>query len=265
MIARAVAAQVPARWVAAGADVIDLRLRRFLEKSRLWFVIGTATEDRLSAVVGGHRGRHSAEALAAMVAPDAWMSAPGTARGHGYRWARVRLPGGWPGRPSRWLLLRRDAGTGENLRAYLCQTGPATTLPELADVALLLERNRYVLAAACAGAGLDEYEVRCWTSWYRYTTFALAAHNCLELAGRCTEATEEQDIREARAPCPRRPRPADAKEETCPSQVQPNTPRVPCVSRYGTISSSVTGTVRQRHVRSPFPAYSNGRRPGWVR
>lgn len=271
MVARAIAAQVPARWVAAGAAVIDEKLRRFLEKSRMWFVIGAATGERLPVVVGDRRGRHSAEALAAMVAADAWVThAGGTRAWHSYEWARLRLPVG-PGSPPRWLLLRRDAGTGEHLQAYLCQSGPATTLSELVDIALLLERNRYVLAAACTGAGLDEYEVRRWTGWYRYTTLALAAHNCLELAGPRTDAADQVSIPAARTPH-QRPRPpsppgrgpTDTEEDTCPSQDRPNGPSVPCASRCGSTSSFATGTAPRRRGSSPFPASRNGRRPGWA-
>jgi SRSO17 transposase len=274
MVARAITAQVPARWVAAGAVVTDQRLRRFLEKSRMWFVLGMAAGDRLPVVVGDRRSRHSAAALAAMLATDLWVTQPGAARAlHSYEWARVRLPVGRPGSPPRWLLLRRDTGTGEHLRAYLCQSGPATTLPELVDVALLLERNRYVLAAACAGAGLDEYEVRRWTGWYRYTTLALAAHNCLELAGRRTETTDQVSIiPTARTPHQRlRPpravdrRPTDTEEETCPSPDRPSRQSVPCASRCGSTSSSATCMVPRRRGRSPFPVSQNGRRPGWAR
>lgn len=273
MVARAVAAQVPARWVVAGTRVIDQKLRRFLEKSRMWFVVGTDVGDRLPVVVGDSRVRHSAETLATMVGVDAWVTHPGATRTWvSYEWARIRLPVGRPGSPPRWLLLRRDIGTGENLRAYLCQSGPATTLIELADVAHLLERNRYVLAAACAGAGLDEYEVRHWTGWYRYTTLALAAHNCLELAGHQPEATDQVSIPAARTPLGQpRPsrsadrRPTNTEEETCPSQDRPNAPNAQCASRRGSTSNFATGTVPQRRERSRFPASPNDRRPGWAR
>jgi SRSO17 transposase len=272
MLARAIAAQVPARWVAADAAVIDQKMRRFLEKSRMWFVVGTANGDRLPVMVGDRRGRHSAETLAAMLGADAWVSQPGPTRAwSSYEWARIRLPVGRPGSPPRWLLLRRDTVTAENLQAYLCQSGPATTLPELADIALLLERNRYVLAAACSGAGLDEYEVRRWTGWYRYTTLALAAHNCLELARHQTDTADPMAIPAARTPN-QRPRPSrsadqrliDSKEETCPNQDRSSGPSVPCASRYGSTSNCVSVTVSRRHGKSPSPAYPNGRRPGWA-
>ncbi|OLF15505.1 hypothetical protein BU204_21515 [Actinophytocola xanthii] len=305
MVARAVAARVPGRWVAASASVVDAGLRRFFEKNHMWFLVGVANAEKLPVVIADRRERQSAESLAALLEGDAWSGQPRP--WSSYEWTRVRLAPGRPARPVRWLLLRRDAGTRDNLHAYLCQAAPATTLPELVEVALVLERNRYVLAAACSGAGLDEYEVRHWTGWYRYTTLALAAHNCLELAGPRTEPATpvpiprqggahrptrsrrsapggERDpapgpvarpgpVPEARTPFPDAgtesaggPDP-DPEEESCPSPIRApsSTPDVPCANRCASTSSFVSGTGRPRRGRSPFPVFPSGRRPGSVR
>ena len=249
MVARALAAQVPARWVAADTAVVDQGLRRFLENSRMWFVIGIAVSERLPMVLGDHRGRLSAQTVATRLGADAWTAA------RAYLWTRVRLPGR-PGSPVRWLLLRRDPNTG-SLRAYLCQAGPATSLPELVDVALLLERNRYVLSAACTGAGLDEYEVRHWTGWYRYTTLALAAHNCLELAGHRPDPADPVPIPAARR--------TTTEEEPCQNQDRPNTPQGRCATRFAATSSFATNTAPPKRGRSPWSAFPSGRQPGWAR
>ncbi|MCT2587157.1 IS701 family transposase [Actinophytocola sp. S1-96] len=272
MVTRAIAAQVPARWVAADVSVIDLPLRRFLERNPMWFLIGVRTDERLPMVVGDHRGRHSAETVAALLDGDAWATrgASQVRQWSAHEWARVRLPVARPGSGVRWLLLRRDPGTGENLHAYLCQAGPATTLPDLVEIALLLQRNRYVLASACTGAGLDEYEVRHWVGWYRYTTLALAAHNCLALAGSRNDTAETVSIPAARDPQARsrlpRPEPrTDTEEEPCPTPVRPSTRSVPCATRCASTSNSARSTVPARRGRSPWLVFPSGRSRGWAR
>jgi hypothetical protein len=252
LVARAIAARVPARWVAANGSVIDPRLRQFFEKSRMWFVIGVATGEPLP--MGDRRDRHSPETVAGLLAPDAWFaqSAPQARPWSAHEWARLRMPTG-RGDPVRWLLLRRDPGTGENLHSYLCQAGPAVTLPELVDVALLLERNRYVLAAACTGAGLDEYEVRRWTGWYRYTTLALAAHNCLELAGARAEPPDQVSIPSARTP-QRRPVPQAPPVPPVPSQrVRLRDEPPPSAARIATYPPTDKEEPCQNPRSSPVP------------
>jgi SRSO17 transposase len=56
---------------------------------------------------------------------------------------------------------------------------PKTTLAELVRAA----GRRWTIAAgleeAKGEAGLDQYEVRTWTGWYRHITLALLAHAIL--------------------------------------------------------------------------------------
>jgi SRSO17 transposase len=187
MVARAFAAEVPARWVGASvASATDHRLRTFLERSRRCYVLGLKSTERLPLVTETGVASYSVRAAKALVPPDGWVSQPRKIDSPRPRqrhvWARLPLPAAQPGRTTHWLLMRKNAVTGEDLVGYLCRAVPTTPLSELVDVATLVETNGEVLSMACDKAGLDEYEVRHWIGWYRYTTLAMAAYNCLALA-----------------------------------------------------------------------------------
>lgn len=74
--------------------------------------------------------------------------------------------------------MRRNIDTGE-LAYYRCYAPDPVPLRELVRVA----GRRWVIEESFqAGnglAGLDEHQVRNWTSWYRWTLLAMAAHALL--------------------------------------------------------------------------------------
>ena len=77
-----------------------------------------------------------------------------------------------------WLLVRRHRHTGE-LAFYRCYSPEPVPLRELVRVA---GRRWTVEEAFQAGkglAGLDEHQVRRWTSWQRWTLLAMIAHALL--------------------------------------------------------------------------------------
>jgi SRSO17 transposase len=138
MLARALAAGVPAGWVTA--DEVyggDARLRAWLEDQDLAYVLAVKATQPLWAA--GEHGPAEVPAcqLVARLPAGAWrrLSAGDGAKGpRVYDWARVALVRpGWPGRGF-WLLARRRLSDGE-LAFYVC-FGPArTTLAELVRVA----------------------------------------------------------------------------------------------------------------------------------
>ena len=75
----------------------------------------------------------------------------------------------------RWLLVRRGLGTPPELTAYVVFAAQATTLEEVVRVA----GTRWTIAsgfeAAKSEVGLDHYEVRSWTGWYRHLTLVMWA------------------------------------------------------------------------------------------
>ncbi|MGH3548667.1 MAG: IS701 family transposase [Pseudonocardiaceae bacterium] len=232
MVARALAARVPVGWVGASTPWgNDQRLRAFLERHRVPFVLGIPLAARLPLLVDGRVHRCTAEVAAALVPPDAWtpqpqqIEAPNPSRR--YRWTQLPLSSPERAWMARSLLLRRGVNTvAENLRGYLCYAGRGTSLVELAEVTSVIDGNTSVLASACENVGLNEYEVRQWMSWYRYTTLALAAHSCLVLAGGADGSTAHVSSATSLSPgagnSQRRNSPTDpAKEQLCPN------PRLP--------------------------------------
>jgi SRSO17 transposase len=178
MLARAVAAGVPAGWVTA--DEVyggDARLRAFLEDHDLAYVLAVKTTQPLWAA--GEQGPAEVPAceLVAGLPARAWrrLSAGEGAKGpRVYDWARVELTRpGWPGRGF-WLLARRRLSDGE-LAFYAC-CGPArTTLAELVRVAGIRWAVEECFQAGKGQVGLDHYQVRRYDAWYRHTTLALVA------------------------------------------------------------------------------------------
>src|SRR5436190_1530840 len=77
------------------------------------------------------------------------------------------------------LLIRRSLADASK-RAYYRVRGPAgTTLAEAVRVAGSRWNIEQGLEEAKGEAGLDQYEVRTWTAWYRHITLALLAHAVL--------------------------------------------------------------------------------------
>jgi SRSO17 transposase len=95
-----------------------------------------------------------------------------------YHWARVRvvesrdqLPG-----PDVWLLARRSLSAPDKLAYYLAYAPPKTGLATLVQVASSRYTVEQCIEEAKGEAGLDEYEVRFWHSWYRHITLSMMAH-----------------------------------------------------------------------------------------
>jgi SRSO17 transposase len=116
-----------------------------------------------------------ADELAARLPKRAWqrLSAGPAAKGQrscDWAWAIVSHPG--PG--SRWLLIRRHRRTGD-LAFYRCYARQPVTLTALvatAGIRWTIEEN---IQASKGLAGLDEHQVRTWTSWHRWVTLAMLA------------------------------------------------------------------------------------------
>jgi SRSO17 transposase len=186
MITRALDAGTPAGWV-AGDEVYgaDPRLRAGIEQRGLSYVLAVAKSHPVATAAGALR----ADALAANLPPRAWqrLSAGAGAKGHRwYDWAWVSIDPGLPGH--RWLLIRRHRRTRE-LAYYRCYSPrhvPLTTLVQVAGQRWAVEED---FQAGKGLAGLDEHQVRRWTSWYRWVTLAMVACALLSVAA-LTERTQ---------------------------------------------------------------------------
>jgi SRSO17 transposase len=82
-----------------------------------------------------------------------------------------------PGDPQwrRWLLVRRHVSDPTALWTYVVFAPQATTLEDVVRVAGSQWTMEQLFEAAKGEVGLDHYEVRSWTGWYRHITLALWA------------------------------------------------------------------------------------------
>jgi len=181
MLARAFAAGVPAAWVTA--DEVygdDGALRAWLEEHDKPYVLAVSCDHRLW--VEGQQER--VDVLRAGLPAAAWTRlscGEGSQGPRLYDWACWRLPAASGPARAQWVLVRRSLSDPTEL-AYYRACGPATTT--LADV-VRVAGTRWVIEECIERAkgevGLDQYEVRRWTAWYRYVTLALLAHAYLDV------------------------------------------------------------------------------------
>jgi SRSO17 transposase len=184
MIDRAITAdldKVPARWV-SGDEVYgaDPDLRAGLEEHRLGYVLGIGCNRRV-AIHGGAGGvRLRVDQIAAGLPARCWTrySAGAGAKGpRFYEWAFIALhPDDGPG--YRWLLIRRHPKHGE-LAFYRCYSPTPVALTELVRIAGIRWRIEESFQATKTLTGLDEHQLRRWSSWRRWTLIAMLAHALL--------------------------------------------------------------------------------------
>ncbi|WP_017583303.1 IS701 family transposase [Nocardiopsis valliformis] len=172
MIAAAVES-VPTAWV-AGDEVYGRNpgLRTYLEQHRIGYVMQMAATDRLVTP----RGLLAVKELAVLVPEQAWqkLSAGTGAKGERfYNWALIDDVADGSG--VRWVLLRRNRTTGE-LAFYRCYAPAPVPLARLVAVAGRRWRVEESFAQGKGLAGLDEHQVRTWTSWHRWSLLVMVAY-----------------------------------------------------------------------------------------
>jgi len=178
MLERALAAGVPAAWV-AGDEVYGHHpaLRRWLEARGQPYVLAVPANEPLA--LAGVAGPHASTAAAVAALPAgrwARLSAGDGSKGPRlYDWARVPLARPEASGLDHWLLVRRSLADPHELAYYLVAAPPGTPLAALARVAGRRWAVEESLQIAKGEVGLDHYEVRRWDGWYRHITLALFA------------------------------------------------------------------------------------------
>src|SRR5919202_488540 len=187
MLTRAFAADVPCRWV-TGDSVYgaDYALRRCIEKNGRGYLLAVTSRQRL--------GFKTVADWLEDVPSNAWqrLSAGEGAKGPRlYDW--VWLPS-WADAESGWqkgLLIRRKLAHPEAFTFYLTLAPEGTGLSDLVRVAGTRWTIEASFEAAKGAVGLDHYEVRSWTGWYRHITLAMLAHAYLAVL-RCAAGGEKR-------------------------------------------------------------------------
>ncbi|MGW1966233.1 IS701 family transposase [Streptomyces sp. NPDC001935] len=173
MIARALDSGVAARWV-AGDEVYggNPTLRTALEQREIGYVLAVACDHQIAT----RGGRLRAAALVDKMPNRAWqmLSAGIGAKGHRFcDWAVVHIADDRPGHHA--LLVRRNRRTRE-LAFYRCYSPNAVPLSTLVRVAGRRWTVEETFQTGKGLTGLDEHQVRRWTSWHRWVTLAMLGH-----------------------------------------------------------------------------------------
>jgi len=179
MLERAFEAGVLAAWV-TGDSIYgdDRRLRMWLEEREQAYVLAVSSKEYVWIGFKQHRVK---ELLAAL--PDEeWirLSAGDGAKGpRWYDWQLLPLNSplqeGW----RRWLLVRRKLDDPTEVTAFVAFAPQSTPLESMVRVAGGRWAIEVTLEAAKGEVGLDHYEVRSWTGWYRHITLVMWAHALL--------------------------------------------------------------------------------------
>ena len=105
-----------------------------------------------------------------------------------YSWALVDITGDTD-TGHHHLLIRRNDKTGE-LAYYRCYSPDAVTFADYVRVAGWRWKIEETFQTGKGLAGLDEHQVRTWTSWHRWVTLALLAHAFLAVTTAAQRRTE---------------------------------------------------------------------------
>lgn len=175
MLQRTLAAGVPARWV-TGDSVYgdDRRLRMWLEAQPQAHVLAVAGTEYVWLDVRQRQGK----TILAALPPEGWTRLSAGEGAKGPRWYDWRwLPLAEPLEPNwrRWLLVRRSVSDSQDLQAYVVFAPQETPLAEVVRVAGTRWTIEQLFEAAKGEVGLDHYEVRSWTGWFRHITLAMWA------------------------------------------------------------------------------------------
>ena len=191
MITRAVAAGTPARW-ATGDEVYgaDPDLRAAIATLGLGYVLAVGSNRTVTTSAGTER----VDQLTRSLPRRAWrrVSAGTGAKGQRwYSWALVdEITEAQPGHHH--LLARRNDKTGE-LAYYRCYSPDPATLADYVRVAGRRWKVEELFQTGKGLTGLDEHQVRTWTSWHRWVTLAMLAHAFLVTTTAAQRRPEEAD------------------------------------------------------------------------
>ena len=181
MLERAFTAGVPAAWV-TGDSVYggDFSLRRDVTERAQKYVLAVTSTQSLWVWEQGVPQQQPIRDIVARGAAEEWVqlsAGDGTKGPRVYDWAwgfirESAFQEGW----LEWWLARRSLSDPTELAYYLACAPAETTLQMLVEVAGTRWAVEESLETAKGDVGLDQYEVRKWTGWYRHITLALLAH-----------------------------------------------------------------------------------------
>ena len=182
MIDRAIAAGVEAKWVTGDAVYGQpAKLRRLVEGHGLNYVLAVAANHHVIAADGGLGTEYRVDELARALDGRRWRlrsAGEGSKGQRRYRWARTSI-NGEDSQAGYWLLVRQSLDDPDDMAYYLCRGPARVSLAELVRVAGARWAIEESFQTAKGEAGLDHYQVRQYTGWYRHVTLSMLAHALL--------------------------------------------------------------------------------------
>jgi SRSO17 transposase len=180
MLERAQAAQVTADWVTA--DEVyggNPALRNWLRSQGQPYVMAVAQTEAVQ--VAGLRDPKPvpAKELIGCLYGASWSRLSAGAGSKGprlYDWTALPLVHADGDQWQHWLLARRQIEAPHEVAYYRVFAPSGTPMAELVRVAGLRWSIEVAFEGAKQEAGLDEYEVRMWTGWYRHVTLSMLAY-----------------------------------------------------------------------------------------
>ncbi|MEY9877947.1 SRSO17 transposase [Streptacidiphilus sp. MAP12-33] len=177
MLKRAVAAGVPFGWVTADELYGQVgRIRLWLEEHDIPQVLAVPKSQMVMTME--FFGQARAHELVSGLPDEAWTRLSCGDGAHGpreYDWTAAPIRPwrreGW----DHWLLARRSPADPTDIAYYICFGPAGTTLEELARIAGSRWMVEECFQTAKNETGLDHYQVRDYTAWYRHITLSMAA------------------------------------------------------------------------------------------
>jgi SRSO17 transposase len=175
MLQRTFQAGVAFAWITGDSVYGDNRpLRQWLEQRKQAYVLAVSGKES----VWHKQQQHLVKALLSNLPNEGWqrLSAGSGSKGlRIYDWLRLELDepaqAGW----RRWLLVRRSISDVSELTAYIAFAPAETRLMQQVEVAATRWTVEESIQTGKGEVGLDHYEVRSWTGWYRHISLAMWA------------------------------------------------------------------------------------------
>ena len=171
MIERARAAGTPFAWVTADEVYGQAEpLRDYLEREKISYVMAVRRTEKVSM---------TSTAETVIGSPNTqWhriSAGDGTKGPRLSDWAVIRLPRIAAEQGYRYILARRNIDDPTDLAYYFCYSNQPTSLEELVHVAASRWTVEECFQTGKNEAGLDHYQVRDYTAWYKHMTLAMIA------------------------------------------------------------------------------------------
>ncbi len=206
MVERIFQAQIPISWVVA--DTVygsNLDLRIWLEEHGYPYVLAVAGNEPVGIPTpDGQRRWVEVREVEALLLRNTWdwqrlSMSQGTKGPRLFDWAAVPILHRWEDDGHHWLLIRRCVDDAHEKAYYFVFGPPGTTLHEMVEAIGARWRVEEDFENT-KDMGLDQYEIRSWTAWYRHITLVLLAYAFL--VGICAQVQTSPDEQAPQVPRP---------------------------------------------------------------